>query len=75
MKIETVFYAPRDGKSPKFGDSRRIVVQHRTGRRRWPLCSSIWRPPIELPKAGFGIARKVVVQRQLGLLRSLTNLG
>ena len=29
--------------------------------------SSIWRSPIELPKAAFALARKVVVQRQLGL--------
>jgi hypothetical protein len=32
--------------------------------------SSIWRSPIELPKAAFGVARKVVVQRQRQLGRS-----
>jgi hypothetical protein len=32
------------------------------------MYSSIWRSLIELPKAAFGLARKVVVQRQLGLL-------
>ena len=30
--------------------------------------SNIWRSPIDLPKAAFGLALKVVVQRQLGLL-------
>jgi len=30
--------------------------------------SSIWRSPIELPKAAFGVACNVVVQRQLGRL-------